>query len=160
MGLEQDKQKGFGLFIRAYDEGSADTISGFMAYRLGVCYELGDGVGKDIDKALHYFKVAAELGHLGSFSRLGSFYFDKGEMKEAMINFRKAAVCGLGDSVLNKNLRTGYIQGFLTKEEYEATLRSNQAAAEEVKTEAREEWKRRVEIQQSLLVNPDETLKG
>jgi TPR repeat protein len=40
-------------------------------YRLGWCYEHGDGCEKDLEKAREYYLIAAQLGHVDSMVGLG-----------------------------------------------------------------------------------------
>jgi TPR repeat protein len=56
--------------LAANDDGSADVS-------LGVKYLNGDGVTKDLTKALHYFQLAAALGNANGENNLGVMY-DKG----------------------------------------------------------------------------------
>ena len=57
-----------------------------------------------------------------------------------MLNFRKAAMCG--DSDVFNLLRNCFKNGFITKDEYAYTLKENQAACNEMKSDAREAWLR------------------
>ena len=58
---------------------------------------------------------------------------------------RKAAMCGMSDENLFKALRHSFREGYITKDEYAYTLRENQAACNEIKSEARETYKKVVE---------------
>ncbi|CAN9514975.1 unnamed protein product [Ophioblennius macclurei] len=62
IGLESAKNKNyeeaFTCFLSAAQQGYSKA-----QYNTGVCYEKGRGVGKDRDKALHYYKQAAVGGH-------------------------------------------------------------------------------------------------
>ena len=86
--------------------------------------------------------MATELGNGEAFAHIGCILFDRGELEEAMLNYRKAAMCGASSDSLFSKLRRGYRDGCITKDEYAFTLRENQAACNEMKSEAREEWKK------------------
>lgn len=49
-----------------------------------------------------------------------------------MLNYRKAAMCGVKDKNLFETLRLGYKYGYMTKEEYAFTLREHHAAYDEM----------------------------
>ena len=59
-------------------------------------------------------------------------------MNEAYLNFRKAALCGETDKFPFSALMEGYKNGYITKEEHALTLRENQKARNEMKSEWRE----------------------
>jgi TPR repeat protein len=42
--------------------------------RMGLAYEFGDGVAKDLDKAMHWYRIAAERGDPVAQTDLGYFY--------------------------------------------------------------------------------------
>ena len=136
-GLQQDKAEGLKWYHRAVEAGD-----GHAAFYIGRCYLEGDGVEKDHGKAFQYYQKAAELGFIPSFALIGYLLFDKGDIEEGMLNYRKAAMCGISDEWLFDQLRIGFKNGFITKEEYAFTLRENQKACNEMKSEAREVWRR------------------
>ncbi len=45
-------------------------------------------------------------------------------------------MCSLKDDVLFKDLKKGYLNGYITKDEYALTLRRHQAACDEMKSES------------------------
>ena len=103
-----------------------------------VFYEEGVGVEQNTDKALEYYQKSAELDFIPAFYMIGSLHMNIGEVEEAMLNYRKAAMCG--DSDVFNLLRDGFQDGFITKDEYAYTRRENQAACNEIKSDGREEW--------------------
>ena len=137
MGLRQDKAEGLKWYHRAIEAGS-----GKAALLLGGCYSNGDGVDKDIEKALEYFQKAADLGFSPAFALIGNLLMKKGEVEEGMLNFRKAVMCGYCNDDLFNKLRNGFKYGYITKDEYAFTLRENQKACNEMKSDGREQWKR------------------
>ena len=144
MDLQQDKAEGLKWLHRSVEAGS-----GCAAFNLGRCYLKGDGVGQDNDKALEYFQKGADLGYIPAFSMIGHLLLYKGEIEEGMLNFRKAAMCGMSEDILFDQLREGFYYGYITKDEYAFTLRENQAACYEMKSDGREKWL------ESRLDNPD-----
>ena len=123
-GLQQDKAEGLKWYHRAVEAGS-----GMAAYCLGNFYEDGE--------PLEYFQKAAELDFIPAFYTIGNLLIHKGEIEEGMLNLRKAAMCGLSDDSLFDLLRNGFKVGFITKEEYAYTLKENQKACNEMKSESR-----------------------
>ena len=136
MGLQQDKAEGLRWYHRAVEAGS-----GLAAFNLGGCYLKGDGVEQDLEKALGYFQKAAELGGITAFNLIGFLLMVKGEIEDAMLNYRKAAICGDSNEHLFGELKEGFVNGYITKEEYAYTLREHQKACNEMKSDARESWK-------------------
>lgn len=112
------------------------------AAALGLCHELGDGVDRDEEKALDYLKRAAELGEAYAYFYIGIILRKRWEIEDAMLNYRKAAMCGVCDAALFGRLRNGYGSCFITKEEYLFTLRELSDAVDSMKSQAREEAKK------------------
>ena len=137
MGLRQDKAEGLKWYNRAAEAGS-----GKAAFNLGVFYWTGDGVEEDNDKALEHLQKAAERGSIPAFQIVGMILMERGDIEEAFINLRKAAMCGLSNDYLFSKLRNGFKYGYITKDEYAFTLRENQKACNEMKSDGRERWKR------------------
>ena len=134
MGLQQDKAEALKWYHQAVEAGS-----GRAAFNLGSFYGSGDCVDQDIDKALEYFQKAAELGDMHAFALIGVILLTREEIEEGMLNLRKAAMCG--DCGSFKTLRDGFSQGFITKDEYAFTLRENQKACNEMKSDGRDKIK-------------------
>lgn len=65
-----------------------------------------------------------------------------GEFELALLNYRKAAICGLDDEDLFKEIREGFRAGFITKEEYAFALREHQKVSNEMKSDSRTEARR------------------
>ena len=144
MGCMQNKAKGLKLY-----QGALEAGSGRAARSLGLCYDLGDGVDQDEEKALEYYQRAVELGFEPAYSSVGYILMERGEIEEGMLNFRKAAMCGTDDKNIFDELRTGFNDGFITKDEYAFTLRKSQAAVNERKSEERELYKEYLNYQDS-----------
>jgi len=82
-------------------------------FNLGVCYANGEGVAKDWDEAVKWWRKAAEQGDADAQKNLGnSYYQGEGVAKdavEAVKWYRKAAEQGNADA--QKNLGNSYYQG-------------------------------------------------
>lgn len=131
--LPQDKKQGLELYHTAVSLGSP-----FAAAALGRCFLDGDAVERDHNKTVEYYFRAAELGFVEMYFFIGEIYLNCGEVEEAMMNFRRAAICGFSEDFVFDSLRDGFRNGYITKDEYAYTLRENQKAANEMKSEARE----------------------
>lgn len=132
-GLQQDKKAGMKWWRLAAEAGSSEA-----ANNLGMCYRKDNGVEQDIDRALEYYRKEPRLGGVAGFVNIGALLMLQGSMEEAMLNLRKAAICGLSDKLIFNALRKGYRDGYITKEEYAFTLRENQKVNNEMKSESRE----------------------
>ena len=141
--LKIDKTEGMKWLQRAVEAGS-----GKAAHRLGCWYVVGECVDRDIEKALGYFQKAAELNCIPPFNIMGLILMLKGEIEEAMLNFRQAAIGGISDAVLFGFLRYGFSEGFITKEEYALTLRKNQAICNDMNSEGRQKVRRFLEARE------------
>ena len=106
----------------------------------GKLYHSGDGVEKDDDKSLEYYQKATELGDSTAFLLIGHLLMNKGDIEEGILNLRKAAMCGVSGNDLFSELRNYFINGYITKDEYAFTLRENQKACNEMKSDERERW--------------------
>ena len=137
MGVQQDKTKGWKWFHLALEAGS-----GQAAWEIGTCYFYGDGVDHDVEKALEYYQMAVELGFEGAYPNIGFVLMERGEIEKGMLNFRKAVMCGISYDGFFDELRRGFKNGFITKEEYAFTLRTHQTAVDETKSEERELYKK------------------
>lgn len=77
---------------------NADLGSPDAQFNLGVCYEMGNGIGKDISEAVKWYKKSAELGHAGAQYRLGMCYHEgkgvKKDLKKALKWYRNAVERG------------------------------------------------------------------
>ena len=133
MGLQQDKAEGLKWYHRAVEAGS-----GRAAYGLGRCFNEGDGVDRNDDKALEYLQKSTELGCIPSFVKVGIILQRKGEIEKAMLNYRKAVMCGVSNDNLFNEIRIGFRNGHITKDEYAFTLRESQKACNEMKSETRD----------------------
>jgi len=105
-------------------------------YRLGCMYRAGVGVEKDEEKAAGHWEKAAIGGHPQARHNLASYEAKNGSMERAVKHWIIAA--NLGDDKSMKALLLTYKHGYITKEEYGATLRAHQAAIDATKSSQRD----------------------
>ncbi len=104
--------------------------------QLGVMYWKGHGVEKDEEKKIHHYEKAAIGGHPGTRHALALIEEKRGNIERSVKHFVIAA--NLGFEISMKELWGRYSRGHITKEELEATLRTHQAALDEMKSPQRD----------------------
>jgi Sel1 repeat len=91
----------------------AEKGGSLAQFNLGLCYDLGDGVPKDLVQAAKWYRKSAEQGNLNAQCALGNSYFrGEGVLKdsvEAVKWFRKAAE--QGDEYAQSSLGLCYYEG-------------------------------------------------
>jgi TPR repeat protein len=107
-----------------------------MHYELGIMYREGKGVEEDEGKAVYHYEKAAIGGHPYARYNLGCIEWVNGNIERSVKHYIIAA--NLGDEYAMKALWKHYSEGNITKEELEATLRTNQAAIDAMKSTQRE----------------------
>jgi TPR repeat protein len=118
-------------------------------YNLANSYIIGRGVVIDKKKATHYWELAAMNGSVGARHNLGTHEYEGGKYHRSMKHFNLAAAKAGDDDALNTVVKGGYIDGYVTKEEYANTFREYQKIRDEMKSEARDkalEYIKRVEM--------------
>ena len=132
-GVDLDWDEGLKWMQRAAIEGF-----GKASHFLGNCYRCGqNNIERNINLAIEYYKQAGDNGSVQSYACAGEALFQKGEIEYAMLYYRKAAMCGLSNEDLFTQLRDGFGEGYITKDEYAYTLREHQKASNEMKSESR-----------------------
>ena len=91
---------------------------------------------KDKEKAVYHYEKAAMGGHPTARYNLGCHEGNIGNIERAVKHFTIAS--NLGHDKSMKALWKQYSAGNITKEDLEATLRSHQAAIDEMKSPERE----------------------
>ena len=84
---------------------------------LGVAYDKGDGVERDMKKATYYWEVAAMGGEVMARHNLGALEADAGNMERAVKHWMISA--GAGDDISLKSIRQCYSSGYATKDDFE-----------------------------------------
>lgn len=93
LGLEVDAARAFDLYTRAAKADHAQA-----SYRAAVCYELGVGTRRDVDKALTWYKRAAQLGDVSSMYKLGMLALDGNNFEEGLTWLLRASDLGNASS--------------------------------------------------------------
>lgn len=91
-GMPMDKALACQWFEKAADQGHYRAM-----HNTGVCYMNGVGCKADIDKAIHYYKLAAEAGITNSQHNLGIIYGVLGNAAEAYFWLRIAQSNGYAE---------------------------------------------------------------
>lgn len=97
---KKDFAKAMTYELRLAEHGAADA-----AYNIGVMYSKGDGVAKNEDKAVEWYRRAGELCNGSYCNYVGSLYFNgtmvRQDEAEAAKWFKRAAALGSKEGMLN-----------------------------------------------------------
>ena len=104
---------------------------------MGNLYKDGNGVEKDIKKAIHCYQLGAIGGCLPARHNLACFEGQAGNNERAFKHYLIGAKAGYEPSL--KSLQVGFQYGYITKDEYEGALRAYQKRHDETKSAMREE---------------------
>jgi TPR repeat protein len=137
----------FQMGVTCFDEGDyvgaveyftkAAALGSAMAhFNLSVLYRKGQGVEKDMKKEIYHLEIATIGGHAGARFNLGYYEWNNGRPERAMKHWIIAAKLGYDDSL--DEVKKGFVDGIVSKEEYAAALRGHQAAVDATKSEQRE----------------------
>jgi tetratricopeptide (TPR) repeat protein len=128
--LEYDNDTAIEYLTKAAELGDLDAH-----YQLALLYRDGEGVEKDDEKEVYHSEKAAIGGHPDARHNLACIEHKNGRTERAVKHFIIAANLGYEDSM--KNLWKYYANGYITKEDLEATLYTHQAAIDEMKSTQR-----------------------
>ena len=131
-GLLQDRAKANELLLKAGELGCGDAYN-----NLANSYYNGLGVELDKKKAKHFYEHAAMKGHVSARYNLGIFDMQAGNAERATKHFIIAARTGHKESL--NSVQRGFTSGFVTKKDYENTLRAYQKRIDETRSAARDE---------------------
>lgn len=76
LGVNQNFDLAYENYTKSINKSNNDMAKSFSMNNLGSMFILGEGVRKDIDKALEYFQRSAELGNDTAMLNLGLLYFN------------------------------------------------------------------------------------
>ena len=99
-------------------------------------YRNGEGVTRNLNKFIYHSEEATIGGHPTARYTLGAFEWECGSKERAVKHWIIAANLGEDDSM--KELKKGYKEGLVSKDEYTATLRAYQTAVDAMKSPQRE----------------------
>lgn len=135
-GTKRYVKRGVKLWTRAAELGEISSC-GYLGDEYNP--ELGSmfktGLKKDLDKALHYYEIAAKGGHEQARFNLGALQCIAGNVDIGVKHWMIAAAQG-NDLALEK-VKWGYVHGHITKDDFAKALRAHQHAQDEVKSEQR-----------------------
>ena len=104
-GLQRNQEAAANMYRRAHEAGAVQGTVGLAKLMLK-----GEGVKKNLTKAMELYEDAASKGIADAYNGLGfaAFYGSEGEFEAnktlALINFRKAAALGSPDGMVNAGL--------------------------------------------------------
>ena len=130
-GIPQDRAKANALWLKAGELGCSDAYS-----RLGYSYANGMGAEADKKKAKHYYELAAMNGNAQARHNLGYMEGQTGNYHRANKHFMVAARAGFTQSL--NQVKKGFMDGDVTKDEYAGTLLAFHERQTEMKSEARD----------------------
>ena len=129
--LPQDYQQAIELYLKAGELGCAAAY-----YNLGQSYREGTGIEVDEKKAKYYYELAAMGGDIMARNSLAAMEGNVGNNERAKKHLILAAKAGFKISLVNA--KEYFMQGIITKDEYESTLRAHQKSLDEMKSDMRD----------------------
>ena len=127
-----DYEGAFEYLTKAAELGDVDAH-----FNLSVMYGEGKGAEKDEKKQVYHLEEAAIGGHPDARNNLGYYEGMNGQINRAMKHYIIAAKLGLGPAL--DQIKDGFKEGSVSKEDYEAALRGYQTAVDATKSAEREE---------------------
>ena len=127
--LQQDSKKAFKLWTKAAELGSRNAhYNLYLAF--GKFYAKA-GVERDMKKAIYHLEISAIKGDGGSRCALKNLESSLGNLDRAKKHGMLSA--GMGCDSCMDWLKTGYMKGGVTEEEYSDTVRSHRESIDEMK---------------------------
>ena len=130
-GMPEDWAKANELYLKAGELGCTEAYN-----KLGNYHFHGNGVDIDKKKAKHYGELAAMGGKVNARYYLGYMEAQTGNHHRALKHYILAAKAGYKQSL--DRVKNGFVNGFVTKDEYENTLRAHQHRQDEMKSDDRD----------------------
>ena len=131
-GLPLDWAKAFESYYRAAELGYSHAYCNIGNAHLG-----GEGVKRDMKKAMHYWERAAMKGDATARHNLGVFEANVGNIERALKHYMIAEKGGHIGAL--KKIQDLYSKGLATKDDYTKALRGYQVYLGEVKSSQRNE---------------------
>jgi tetratricopeptide (TPR) repeat protein len=128
-GVEQDHAKAKELYTRAAELGYSKAYNSLA----GVYHE-----GGDLKKARFHYEAAAMAGHEGAKCNLGAMEGNSGNIERAVKHWIIAASAGEYDAM--NYLRTGFEEGYVSRESIDTTLAAYNNSCMEMRSESRDEY--------------------
>ena len=115
-GIVKSVKKAAKIYKRAVELGNVEAM-----LRLGVAYQMGEGVKADKKKARRLWRMAGERGHCVALDNLGHSSTIEGDMEDAAHHYRLAADLGYAPAMYNLALR--YLRGEGVEQDFEEAQR-------------------------------------
>ena len=131
-GYPQSYTKALTLYHRAAELGSADAYCS-----IGSVYYNGEGVEINLERANHYYELAAMGGEVMARYNLGVVEENAGNVVRALKHFMIAVRGGHNNSL--KLIKSMYSDRNATKDDYTNALQSYQKYLDEIKSSQRDE---------------------
>ena len=131
-GLPQNVDKTLELWHKAGELGYAIAY-----YNIGCTYHIGEGVERDVKKAIHYFELAAMGGYADARYNLGALEKNAGNMGRALKHYMIAT--GFGYTRSLENIKQMFMDRHATKDDYANALQAYQTYLLEIKSPQRDE---------------------
>ena len=131
-GLPQNHAKALKYWQRAAELGDLSSY-----YNIGCAYKNGGGVEADVKKAMYYYELAAIGGDANSRHNLGVYEELEGKHHRALKHWMISVAGGVYGSL--KAIKTLYMNGHVTKDDFETALRSYQSYLDEIRSDQRDE---------------------
>ena len=128
---EADYNGAFDYWTKAAGLGNIDAH-----YELSMMYRNGQGVERDIKKAIYHWEQAAIGGHPIARHHLGAIEWGNGRREWALKHWIISAKLGHDDAL--EMLKKVYKAGLVSKEDFAAALRAHQTAVDATKSPQRE----------------------
>ncbi len=97
------------------------------AFEMGLAYKDGNGVEQNVDMAIAYFKIAAQLGHVHAQMAVGSYYYGMNDCDEAIKWIGMAAELGNAEALFNMGIF--YMEGMGCDQDMELAAKYMHRAA-------------------------------
>lgn len=135
LGLSQDSRKAHELWAQSVAIKGNRNAHYNLSKSYSEHYE-ERGVEKDQKKAIFHLETAAILGDAASRCELGKYEQECGNWDFAKMHWMLSAAAGC-ENCMEGRIKKGYLNGAVTKDEYDKTLREYSQSIEETKSEQR-----------------------
>jgi len=132
-GMQRDAEKAIELWLQAAELGSSSACA-----TIGDMYANGDGqhLERNIVRAKYYLERGSLFGDVRARFALGTLEMNAGNRHRAAKHWMIAAEAGHSPSL--DLTKIGYRSGFVTKDEYEHTLRAYKDSIDDATSEQRD----------------------
>jgi len=130
--LKQDWNKALELWTRAAELGCSEAH-----YDIGILYDQGEGVEKNIKKAIHHYELAAMAGHESARYLLGYIENKSGNTERVIKHLMISA--SAGHSLSMTVIQRGFEKGEVDSDVYELALKSYNDSCNAMKSKSRED---------------------